>query len=152
MAQQDKVTDLMVEAVLTATTCGEGCWFAREKVCRCSCGGKNHGCLLKDSAEKPVRNSKIDGERYELAAVGCYHDLYWQAVELLRTEPPHKTRWAGLTIRWMATEKCSPVRLKSATKQQKESWKEVKNCGAQYPYLLWKSTEQNKEHSNDSSI
>ena len=143
--QQDKIEGLMVEAVLTGTTCGEGCWFAREKVCRCSCGGKNHGCLLKDGAEKPVRNSKIDGEHYELAAVGCYRDLYRQALELLRAEPPQKTRWAGLTIRWTATEKGSPVRLKSATKQQKESWKEVKNSGAQYPYLLWKSTQQYRE-------
>jgi hypothetical protein len=152
MTQQDRITDLMVEAVLTGTTCGEGCWFAREKVCRCSCGGRNHGCLLKDGAKKPVRNSKIDGERYELAAVGCYADLYRRAAELLRAEPPQKTRWAGLTMRWTATDKGSPVRLKAASKVQKEKWEEVKNCGVQYPYLLWKSTQQDKEHSNDSSI
>jgi len=145
MAQQDKIEDLMVEAVLTATTCGEGCWFAREKVCRCSCGGKNHGCLLKDGAEKPVRNSKIDGERYELAAVGCYRDLYRQAAELLRVVPSRTVGGYGFKLRWTATEKGSPVRLKSATKQQKESWKEVKNSGVQYPYLLWKSTQQDKE-------
>ena len=138
MAQQDKIEDLMVEAVLTATTCGEGCWFAREKVCRCSCGGKNHGCLLKDGAEKPVRTSKIDGVRCELAAVGCYRDMHKQANELLKGQK-HSTPW-GL-FHWTATEKGSPVRLKSATKQQKESWKEVKNSGVQYPYLLWKSTQ-----------
>ena len=145
MTQQDKVMDLMVEAVLTATTCGEGCWYAKELVCRCNCGGKNHGCLLKDGAEKPVRNSKIDGERYELAAVGCYRDLYRQASELLRAEPPRKTKWAGLTMRWTATEKGSPVRLKAASKVQKEKWEEVENSGVQYPYLLWKSTQQYRE-------
>ena len=151
IAQNQAMTaaDLLVEAVFTATTCGEGCWYAKELICRCSCGGKNHGCLLKDSAEKPMRASKIDGERYELAAVGCCRDLYKQANELLKGRM-HPAPW-GL-IHWHYTDKGSPVRLKAATKQQKESWKEVKNCGAQYPYLLWKSTEQNKEHSNDSSI
>jgi hypothetical protein len=137
MTQQDRITDLMVESILTATTCGEGCWFAREKTCRCRCGGKNHGCLLKDGAEKPVRASKIDGLRYELIAVGCYNDLYRQAVEMLKGQK-RPAPW-GL-IRWHYTDKGSPVRLKAASKVQKVGWEEVKNCGAQYPYLLWKKT------------
>ena len=33
----------MVEAVLTNHTCGEGCWYAKELVCRCACGGKTMG-------------------------------------------------------------------------------------------------------------
>lgn len=57
-------------AVVTSQTCGEACWHAREDVCRCSCGGKNHGCLKTTGGEQPVRQCKIAGHFYRLAAVG----------------------------------------------------------------------------------
>lgn len=69
-------------AVLTSQTCGEPCWHAREEICRCSCGGKNHGCLNAADGERPVRMAKIDGERYTLAAVGRSADLIEQAKEI----------------------------------------------------------------------
>ena len=50
-------------------TCGEACWHARDEVCRCSCNGRNHGCLNVAGAEKPTRTAKIDGERWTLAGV-----------------------------------------------------------------------------------
>lgn len=62
-------------SVLTSQTCGEPCWHAVEDVCRCSCGGKNHGCLKSADGVRPVRMSKIDGERYKLAGVGLRSDL-----------------------------------------------------------------------------
>ena len=55
-------------AIITGSTCGDACWHAREEVCRCSCGGKNHG-ILNIGGCQPVRNSKIDGNFYELVAV-----------------------------------------------------------------------------------
>src|SRR6476469_507082 len=57
-------------AYLTEQTCGDACWHAREDICRCSCGGKNHGCLRDASGDQPVRTSRIDGYMYELQAVG----------------------------------------------------------------------------------
>lgn len=56
--------------ILTDTTCGESCWHAREDVCRCSCGGRNHGVLLDANGERPIRSCKINGMRYTLFAVG----------------------------------------------------------------------------------
>jgi hypothetical protein len=68
-------------AVLTGSTCGDACWHAREEVCRCSCGGANHGILNRGGCQ-PVRNSKVSGEFFELVAVipgraegECWNDV-----------------------------------------------------------------------------
>jgi hypothetical protein len=55
-------------AILTAATCGHGCWHAREDVCRCSCGGQNHG-ILGRGGERPTRTCRIQGALFELVAV-----------------------------------------------------------------------------------
>ena len=55
-------------AILTTATCGDGCWHAREEVCRCSCGGRNHGILNRGGA-MPKRTSRADQNLYELVAV-----------------------------------------------------------------------------------
>lgn len=59
-----------MENVLTDATCSEACWHAREEVCRCSCGGKNHGCLKVEGGSRPDRTARIDGVRYVLKAFG----------------------------------------------------------------------------------
>lgn len=56
-------------AILTGSTCGDACWHAREDICRCSCGGANHGILLEAGAARPKRTCKIDGNFYELAGI-----------------------------------------------------------------------------------
>ena len=55
-------------AILTGSTCGDACWHAREEICRCSCGGVNHG-ILNQGGERPQRTCKIKGHFYELVAV-----------------------------------------------------------------------------------
>lgn len=72
-------------AILTGTTCGDACWHAREDICRCSCSGKNHG-ILTQGGTAPVRNSKVQGEFFELVAVipgpttrECWHDAFKRA-------------------------------------------------------------------------
>jgi hypothetical protein len=112
-----------VEAILTETTCGEACWQAREDICRCSCGGKNHGCMRTADGTRPTRNAKIDGFRYELKAVGT--DLYSQAREIISTLPKRKI--GTYEYRWEPTDKGSPVRLKSATRQQIDKWPELQS-------------------------
>ena len=69
-------------AILTGTTCGDACWHAREQICRCSCGGANHG-ILTQGGTQPVRGGKIDGNAYELVAVipgrqmdECWNDVF----------------------------------------------------------------------------
>lgn len=32
-------------------SCNEKCWFAKGNICKCSCGGKNHGIGRKPDAE-----------------------------------------------------------------------------------------------------
>jgi len=67
-------------AVLTDTTCGESCWNAREDVCRCECGGRNHGIHLR--GENAVRACRINGYRYELVSVGNHRDLLTEGARL----------------------------------------------------------------------
>lgn len=55
-------------AILTGHTCGEACWHAREDICRCSCGGKNHG-ILNNGQPRPERTCKKAGKFYVLAGV-----------------------------------------------------------------------------------
>jgi len=55
-------------SIITGHTCGDACWHARELVCRCSCGGVNHG-ILNTGGKRPQRTCKIDGNFYELAGI-----------------------------------------------------------------------------------
>ena len=59
----------MVTSWLTQSTCADMCWYARENVCKCSCGGANHGVLLEEGVEQPKRTKQSKGYRYELEAV-----------------------------------------------------------------------------------
>ncbi len=88
-------TRAQIFALFTSQTCGEACWHAKEEICRCSCGGKNHGCLKTADGIAPVRMAKIDGHRYKLAGVGYE----------LRAEARQINRLAG----WKAIDRPSLV-------------------------------------------
>jgi hypothetical protein len=145
-----------IAAFLTEATCGEACWHAREDVCRCSCGGKNHGCLRTADGSRPNRTAKIDGYRYELRAVGTYSEMHGEASSVNDNAP--KRRIGSYEYGWDAAEKGAPARVKSATQSQFDKWPELKasrdtwndaksksECYAQYcnlwPYLLWVKAE-----------
>lgn len=70
--------------ILTDQTCGEACWHARDEVCRCSCGGKNHGILRGPNGVQPKRMAKIAGCMYSLEGVGDYSELHPNGVEINR--------------------------------------------------------------------
>ncbi len=141
-----------IAAYLTEATCGEACWEAREDVCRCSCGGKNHGCMRTADGTRPTRNSKIDGYRYELKAVGP--KLYAEAEAINKAAGPYKVD-GRYTYTWSETMPGAPARLKPATKDQVARWPELaaaraeidaiyanpRSCGIDlqrvWPYLLW---------------
>lgn len=142
-------------AFLSEATCGEACWEAREDICRCSCGGKNHGCMRTADGIRPVRTAKIDGMRYELKAVG--ENLYSEAETINRANGPRSVQkiTADLTYTywWDSTDRGAPARVKPATKAQLAAWPELaqwreehailnaegRHAPIEYkwPYLLW---------------
>lgn len=142
----------IILSVLTDRSCGESCWHAKEEVCRCECGGVNHGILLKDGSEQPARHSKIDGMAFELVAVGQYRDMRDRAYQLIKENDYHYTYKSPYDstyqkkVMFDPSDKGSPIRLKKATKAQCVLWSEL----SQYktisefeftvrgPYLLWK--------------
>jgi len=138
-------------AVLTEQTCGEACWHARELVCRCSCGGANHGALRSKDGVQPVRMSKIDGIPYKLLAVGPYRDVRGEANALCdnwgpKKEPAvvrHEDGGVGnLYVYWYdVTDKGAPARLKRATPQQLAKWPELAAYKNELPFkeisLVW---------------
>ena len=135
-----------IVAFLTDATCGEACWEAREDICRCCCGGKNHGVLRTANGKRPERTAKIDGYRYILKAVG--RELGKEARVINRA-----VGYKGvikisdeLTYHyfWEDNDKGAPARLKPATLEQATRWPELTawrdNELSFYtckPYLLW---------------
>lgn len=121
--------DAYVHAILSDITCGEACWCAKEDICKCSCGGKNHGILRTADGTRPVRTAKIDGYKYELLAVGERHNLYPEVDKLIKALPLKATDKISdeLTYHyhWHDTDKGSPIRLKYATPIQVEHWDEL---------------------------
>ena len=124
-------------AYLTEQTCGEACWQAREDICRCSCGGRNHGCLRDASGVRPVRTARIDGYMYELQGVGDGVDDIAQKIN----------EADGVTFLYAATSRDSCYRslrakLRTPTDSQIEKWPELsayrdKETWRWKPYLLW---------------
>lgn len=115
---------------LTGQTCGDACWHAREDVCHCSCGGRNHGCLRTADGEQPVRTSRIAGEMFKLAAIGLYPDMYAQARKLATYD------------RWNPGAPMYPAIVKTASKAQIAKMPELAayRDAASYvqtPALLW---------------
>jgi hypothetical protein len=141
----------LLEIVLTETTCGEACWKAREDVCRCSCGGKNHGCAKTADGVKPDRTAKIDGFRYILKAVGrpYYDGLNKQARDINQASPKHINNFSNFSYPYRHTEKGAPARIKRATNVQVAKWPELQAYqNATYrdwPYLLWVKIESATE-------
>jgi hypothetical protein len=64
----------ILQAMVTEQTCGDACWHARDEICRCSCGGKNHGCLRTADGEQPNRTRKLKGAMYQLMAIQNYNE------------------------------------------------------------------------------
>ena len=139
-----------MESILTDATCGETCWTAREDVCKCSCGGNNHGCLLTSDGVQPIRNCKIDGFRYELIAIGSYSDIYTQG-QRINKESCQKSI-GNSTYPYGVTDPGSPARVKAASAVQVANWKELatyKNMERlefyhNKPYMLWKRVDNGK--------
>ena len=120
-----------IAAFLTEATCGEACWHAREDICRCSCAGKNHGCLRSANGEQPIRTARIDSFRYELRAIGIGTDTnVWKQAKQINTDAGPRsvqrvTDTLTYTYRWETTDKGAPARIKRATESQITHWPEL---------------------------
>lgn len=141
----------MLIATLTGTTCSFPCWYAHEKVCRCSCGGKNHGALLDPKNPTPERIVTIAGHKYRLEAVG-----QWSEINTLYRRFLMRLGWAKIdpTVTYHDTQipyhqayfvgnnyKGAPAIVKKATDRQ-YIWPELKMMGNVTLYLLWVALEQ----------
>jgi len=138
-------------AVLTDRSCGEACWHAKEEVCRCECGGINHGILLKDGATQPSRHSKIDGKAYQLIAVGDYRTINGKFYDMVKEYPPKRTveyiEGKPFHYYWESSDYGSPLKMKAASKAQCVLWSELSvykglsnfEFYQNKPYLLWKA-------------
>lgn len=149
----------ILQAMITEQTCGDACWHAREDICRCSCGGRNHGCLRTEDGIQPNRTAKIDGHRYELAGVGT-EGFYDQAKTINEANGPYRTETMRATSYedgepkeseivyhywWHETDKGAPARVKPASRDQIKRWPELAAWRSDDPmdfyrhsvYLLW---------------
>jgi len=127
-----------VRAYLSDITCGENCWNAREDVCRCECGGRNHGIHLR--GENAVRACRINGLRYELIAVGTRRDLFKQAQDIVQAMDINdgiawyedgrlvQKYYSGQIGKYLPPQRLDSLRnlqLKIATMAQCLRWKEL---------------------------
>lgn len=122
--------DRALQSILTGSTCGFACWQANEEVCRCSCGGANHG-ILRLGGVQPQRTAKIDGQFYELVGIMSSegHDCaasFFHAVDEERSSIEQE-RFPGLD-RWAYGEyreyRTLPILDRKLTATQ-ERWPEV---------------------------
>ena len=119
-------------AILTGHTCGDACWHAREEVCRCSCGGKNHGILRTATGTRPLRTRKIDGNFYELAAICLPHTSNEEERRVMDERFPGLD-WCGYGE--YRQESTMPVLARKISDTQAK-WPEVQAVpGA--TYLIW---------------
>jgi len=128
---QQKIADGMnpLVAFFSEHTCGEACWEAREDFCRCSCAGKNHGCMRDANGIRPERTAKIDGVRYVLKATcnnqrddqsqAARSDVYDQCLALCNQEKPGRYR------SWDTNVRNAPARIRHASKSQLAAWPEL---------------------------
>lgn len=123
-------------------TCGDHCWHAKELVCRCSCGGVNHGILLTKDGKQPQRTRKIDGKFYELVSIVA-HDPKDSPIVTYRKASTELNRvcderfpglsWLGYG-EWRIESKMPILDMSISNSQAK--WPEVKAIpGAQR--LIW---------------
>lgn len=126
---------------ITESTCGEACWSAAEDVCRCSCGGRNHGVLTTTDGEQPARTSKIDGYVYQLAAVTTYGGAH-QETRRINEASPRRQRYGNMEFVYRHDDRGAPARFKAASKDQIARWPELTAYRdlpryEQQPYLVW---------------
>ena len=129
---------MVIATTKTDATCDTGCWKAKQPVCVCSCNGKNHGVLLRDGVEQPVRTRQVKGARYELEAVVIG---YYDAKRYARDRATDAELVGSASTNWARPDWI----VASATASQIAKWSELdtyKECDTRYakdtPHLVWR--------------
>ena len=148
----DDLVDQAILAVLTEATCGTSCWEAREDVCRCSCGGKNHG--IATQGKRAARTCKAGRARYELVAVVAESDKpYTMAADMSEAATGDRPRGTFAMRPSWGQPPLFAVQPSSKAQQQWpeigqafDGWNERKPGEAfidlhrRRPHLIWKRT------------
>lgn len=118
-------------------TCGMACWAAKEDVCRCSCGGRNHG-ILRNGDESLERTMHRKSKVYRLVAI----TTYGEADRLVCDDYGSwldKVGYGGATsLMGYSGQRYPHERLIQAKAQPNAlKWPEVINAGISEPYLVW---------------
>jgi hypothetical protein len=144
----------LIQAMVTEQTCGDACWHAREDICRCSCGGRNHGCLRTEDGQQPSRTRKIKGAMYQLVAVESYESDNKNTTESrifnlernIENEGINLKLWTYGDINWAEGYRMEhlPTFVKTASEDEVKrwpelsQWKEVVDKSFWYrPITLW---------------
>ncbi len=121
---------------LTTTTCAANCWLAKEDVCRCMCGGANHGALLIDGTEQPTRTMSRQGRRFELVAL---HGNWLDANR--DRDNTSKAFNEEHNLQWFNGHNTESALMMHVSKSQRK-WPEVRNFLAEESnldaYLVWR--------------
>ena len=131
-------------------TCADGCWYAREDVCRCACSGANHGILRGSNAdgEQPTRTRRVGNDRYELVAVipggrsarQYVQTLYENAGERAPFSESIKPSW-GPSPHWAIAGATSAQVARWPELATYQGWERRGECYAASepyrPYLIW---------------
>ncbi len=120
----------VLAAIQTETTCGAACWMALEDICRCSCGGRNHGVLRSANGVQPTRTRKIDGHVYTLLAVeapdGSCRAVSMGPIQALEREIVNAAVAAGSWSRYAwASTPGYPIKVKTAAAGEVDRWPEL---------------------------
>lgn len=117
---------------MASGTCAENCWYAREMECHCQCGGVNHGLLLTNGSEVPVRTKREASKVFKLISV---HSSYTDACKA-----ESHFRWGGENYQY-TRDRDSKVQTVSA---EKCKWTEVQPFfsepnywGRRSAYIVW---------------
>ena len=129
---------------ITEATCGEACWQAREDVCRCSCGGINHGVIPHDG-QRPERTRKIARHLYQLVAVespaASCRAMGMRPLEDAERQIRNAAVEAGMWRRYDYTSTPGyPAKIKTASESEVARWPELtafKGMNGYRPTTLW---------------
>ena len=91
-------------------TCNLACWMAREDVCRCMCGGENHG-IMRHGEEQPGRYCQRRSVQYELDSMYLSYFEAYRATEEIRrsgfmyhTDLAFSQKATGHMLKWPEVE------------------------------------------------
>ena len=144
----------MAISIMGVGTCNLACWEAREDVCRCQCGGRNHG-IVRHGEASPGRFCRRKGVDYRLESIHAHYgeadaakERASDALSQARGDGPLYVDRDG-NPQWYTRKEYAFSQLAPA---HAHKWGEVEAFLSTHPnrqgwqkpecYLVWKRTEE----------